>query len=63
VVKHARRLLRLKPAFTVTEALAVIGVVLIATGILWWQLAHPKPGAQPVPGNVPLETATSSERI
>lgn len=63
VVQHARRLLRMKPAFTLTEAFAVIGVVLIAAGILWWQLAHPKPATQPEPGNVPLETATSSERI
>jgi DNA-binding response OmpR family regulator len=62
VVLHARRLLRLhmKPAFTLTEAIAVIGVILLAVGILAWQLSNPKPALAPEPGNVPLEAATSS---
>lgn len=65
VVLHARRVLHVsahggKPAFTLTEALAVLGVILIALGILVWQLSNPKPALAPEPGNVPLEAATSS---
>lgn len=54
VVLHVRRLLHMKPAFTLTEAIAVIGVILLAVGILVWQMSNPKPAQAPEPGNVPL---------
>lgn len=59
VVKHARRLLRMKPAFTLSEAMVVIGVILLAAGILLWQLSHPRLAPPPEPGNVLLEEANS----
>ncbi|MCR4256584.1 MAG: response regulator [Candidatus Uhrbacteria bacterium] len=55
VVEHVRKILKLAPGFTVPEALAVVAVILILAGLVWWQLGNPKPSMSPESGNVTLE--------
>lgn len=60
ILLHAKRLLRLKPGFTLSEGLVVIGLILLALALLAWQWTHPKAPSIPEPGNVQLENVNRS---
>ncbi len=57
VAHHVRRILREAAGFTLSEALIVGAVILLAAGFLFWQLSHPRIPAPAPQGNVPLEGA------
>jgi DNA-binding response OmpR family regulator len=59
IANHVRRALSGRPGFSRIEVILVVAAILLLGGLVYWQWTHPRPAmpAQPVPGQVPLQSS------